>query len=43
MTQPVNPAILEVHDLADFEKDIYGINDGINHPQAFDDSPMHNI
>ena len=43
MTQPVNPAILEVHDLADFEKDIYGIKDGMDPPQAFDDSPMRNI
>ena len=32
MTQPLNPAILEVPDLADLEKDIYGIKDGMDDP-----------
>ena len=43
MTQPLNPAILEVPDLADLEKDIYGIKDEINNPEALNDSPMYTI
>ena len=31
-TQPLNPEILEVPDLADFENDIYGLKDGIKKP-----------
>ena len=43
MTQPVNPAILEVPDLADLEEEIYGIKDGNNDPKAFDDLPKSGI